>query len=508
MKKPNIVLFVSDHFRNEALGNQAKTTPFIDEWAKEEAVIFSQAFCQNPVCVPSRCSFLSGRYPHVNGFRTMHHLHHEQDFNLLKELKKSGYCVYFGGKNDVFSQEVPFSSYCDYRSNAFYEASCLKSGKKMEEEIHSILHGFTQEQAIEAEQIKENSRQAHNGRNYYSLYQGIVDSENPLAIGYTGMEDAQIDDAIQYIQNYEDERPLCLYLPMTLPHPHYAVTMKDFEAVDHSLIEDPIRLNEAQLKKKPSIFKGLRKNHQLYQWSDEELKEFKHVYYSMVYHIDQNFKKIIQALKEKEIYDDTAIFLFSDHGDYAGEYEIAEINQNTFEDVLTNVPLVIKPQKGIDVQPRKCEELVELVDIPATVASLTGIELSESNYSRSLVPLLAEDQSIREHVFCEGGRMENEKHCMDGGHHPSNLYWARTSLQEKIPEHTRAVMIRNKEYKYIYRYYEQDEFYDLKKDPKETDNKIDCPEYEGIIQKMKNELLNHFVATADCVPMHRDERCY
>jgi len=63
MKKPNIVIFNPDQMRQDSLGhfgNPAAITPNLDKFASEDAVSFRNAFCQNPVCVPSRCSFLTG----------------------------------------------------------------------------------------------------------------------------------------------------------------------------------------------------------------------------------------------------------------------------------------------------------------------------------------------------------------------------------------------------------------------------------------------------------------
>lgn len=79
-KKPNILYFVADQMRADAqhyLGNTAAITPNFDALAGE-GVAFQNAYCQNPVCVPSRCSFLSGLYPHTTGHRTMHFLQHEE----------------------------------------------------------------------------------------------------------------------------------------------------------------------------------------------------------------------------------------------------------------------------------------------------------------------------------------------------------------------------------------------------------------------------------------------
>lgn len=73
-KQPHIIIFNPDEMRGDAmahLGNPASITPNLDAFAAHEAVSFGQAYCQNPVCVPSRCSFFTGLYPHVRGHRTM-----------------------------------------------------------------------------------------------------------------------------------------------------------------------------------------------------------------------------------------------------------------------------------------------------------------------------------------------------------------------------------------------------------------------------------------------------
>ena len=85
--RPNIIIINPDQMRADSLhhlGNEAAYTPNMDK-ITQDGVSFSQAFCQNPVCTPSRCSFLTGLYPHVNGHRTMS--------NLLKQ-----YFVWYFGK--------------------------------------------------------------------------------------------------------------------------------------------------------------------------------------------------------------------------------------------------------------------------------------------------------------------------------------------------------------------------------------------------------------------------
>ena len=84
IRRPDIIIFNPDEMRADAMGhmgNPAAVTPFLDAFAHTDAVSFRNAFCQNPVCVPSRCSFFTGLYPHVNGHRTMSYLLHPGEEN-------------------------------------------------------------------------------------------------------------------------------------------------------------------------------------------------------------------------------------------------------------------------------------------------------------------------------------------------------------------------------------------------------------------------------------------
>ena len=115
---PHIVIFNPDHYRGDVLGhmgNPAAVTPNLDRLVATDAVSFRNAFCQNPVCSPSRCSFMSGWYPHVRGHRTMHHLMRPDEPVLLRTLKQHGHFVWWGGKNDLVPAQHGFADYCDVK---------------------------------------------------------------------------------------------------------------------------------------------------------------------------------------------------------------------------------------------------------------------------------------------------------------------------------------------------------------------------------------------------------
>ena len=92
-KCPHIIIFNPDEMRADTiahLGNPAAITPCLDEFAHQDAVSFSRAYCQNPVCVPSRCSFFTGLYPHTKGHRTMNYLLHPGEPSLFTAEPRAG----------------------------------------------------------------------------------------------------------------------------------------------------------------------------------------------------------------------------------------------------------------------------------------------------------------------------------------------------------------------------------------------------------------------------------
>ena len=90
---------------------------------------------------------------------------------------------------------------------------------------------------------------------------------------------------------------------------------------------------------------------------------------------------------------------------------------------------------------------------------------------------------------------------------PSGLYWPRVNLQaSEGPEHTKAVMCRTHDLKYVRRLYEQDELYDLRTDPGELVNRIDDPALALDLTRLKERLLTFYLETCDVVPHDTDRR--
>lgn len=490
-RPPNIVIFNPDQFRGDVpgyTGNTAGVTPVLDTLVETDAVAFRNTFCQNPVCVPSRCSFMTGWYPHTGGHRTMRHMLQPHDPMLLKTLKQNGYFVWWGGKNDVVPGQYGYEAYCDIKYTA---------PNTPDRPLRSGLHSWHE------------WRGRSGSDTFYSFYYGRI--ENNTGESYVYDHDwAMVEGAVEFIKSYDGDKPICIYLPLHFPHPPYAVEDPWYSQVDRDALPSRIPQPE-EWSVKPSILEGLYRLHGMEDWTEDRWTELRATYYGSCARNDYGFGLVMEALKHAGIYDQTAVFFFSDHGDFTGDYGLVEKTENTFEDCLVNVPLVIKPPANMQVQPGVRDTLVELVDFPATVLDMAGIALSYTQFGRTLVPLFADARSShRDAVFCQGGRIHGEQHIIASQEHPLGkkwFYYPRRSLQaSEGPEHSKATMCRTIDHKYVQRLYEMDELYDLRLDPYEQHNLINDSIYAGVAQTLKDRLLRFYLETGDVVPFQLDDR--
>ncbi len=489
-KRPNILYFVADQMRSDVqhhLGNEAALTPNLDALVND-GVSFRNAYCQNPVCVPSRCSFLTGLYPHTTGHRTMHFLQNSDEPNILRIMKNAGYEVIWTHRNDVLGGDKPKTEYCD--------------------EFYDGIHPENRRDFVRTETAfgKGHYLPETFNKDIYSFYYGKV-SDPRMA----GIQDVNaVNACLDYLDRKKEEgndKPFFIYCTLMFPHPPYACDDPWYSMIDRKKTEEcwPRR---GWVEDKPSMLVETANKMDLHDWSEERWTELRATYLAMTAKWDDQLGQIVQKLKDNGFYDDTSIFVFSDHGDYTGDYDIVEKLQNCFEDDLSNIPLVVKPAKQFEVKPRISDALVELVDLSATVSEMTGVELGYVQYGKSLLPALAGSDFHKDAVFCEGGRDHGDIPSMEIGHKdPRDMYWPRISTQqEEGPQHTKATMIRMGNLKYVQRLYEKDELYDLEKDPKEMVNVIDDPSYAAEVLKMQKRMLQWYQETADWVPNRKDIR--
>ena len=470
--RPNVLIINPDQMRADALGhlgNPAAHTPTLDKLARE-GVSFRNAFCQNPVCVPSRCSFMTGLYPHVHGHRTMGHLQQPGEENLFSDFKAAGYRTISCHRGDLMAGQYPA-----------YHRALIDEYIKVRPE----------------RPMKYWSPPHVQGDN--SFLNGIVPERCA-----TDMDDLVIGGAIESIKkNAKHENPFFMFVGLMFPHPPYQIEQKYYDLIDKAKLP-PRAPTIKDSDGKPLMERGLR---DALHVDEDKFDEIRATYLAMCAKVDHQVELLLRALKDAGGYDDTAVLVFSDHGDYTGDYGLVEKSQNCFPDCLVNVPLLIKPPKGTAIDPGISDALVELVDVAATCADLAGIEIERPHFSRSLLPVVQDRaRAHRAFVTCEGGRLPGETQASEFENvNPADHYYPRLSLQGREDgTHGKAVMLRTDRFKYVRRLEEPDEFYELAQD--ESVNMIENAAYADDIDQAKRQLLDWFIATCDVVPRRVDSR--
>lgn len=490
MRRPHIIIFNPDEMRADTLGhlgNPAAVTPNLDHFAAGDAVSFRNAYCQNPVCVPSRCSFFTGLYPHVHGHRTMTHLLRPGETSLFKELREAGYHVWMNDRNDL----------CAAQYDGWVEEHC--------DEL--FTGGFAPRAPGP---VNGDMRGEPGGKYYYSHYEGQLGTDEN-GRNYTS-DDEAVDAAIRRIRAWRPgDKPLCLFLGLFYPHPPYQIEEPYFSAIDRSKL--PARVRWEDCRGKSRMMELYRQYQNLSGLSESEWDELRAVYLGMCAKVDAQFGRLCTALREAGMYDDSAVFVLSDHGDFAGDYGLAEKAQNCFEDCLTRVPFLIKPPADFPVDAGVTDSLAELVDFYATAMDFAGVEPSHDHFGKSLRGVLANrSTSVRRYVFCEGGRLPGEFQCdeyhQEGGRtaQPNDVYWPKKMAQCDDEAHAKATMVRSGRWKYISRTAGRDELYDLERDPRERNNRIGDPEAAGPLTELRGALLQWLQTTSDVVPRDFDRR--
>lgn len=493
--RSNIVWFVADQMRADSmahLGNPAASTPNLDAMA-QEGVSFANAYCQNPVCVPSRCSFLTGLYPHTLGHRTMHFMMHREDPNILKTMKEAGYEVVWIGRNDFIPGSWSKEQYCDH----FFDGTDLVDkvdveGLKMnfggkdfpKPEVPEVFEGHDLKYSFFLGKFPEGSLNNDFDWNCMNAALAFLDSIDPE----------------------KQEKPFFIYCTLSFPHPPYGCEEPWYSLIDRTALP-PRRPDVEILEGKAGILNAIRERQDMKGWGEPQYDEMRAVYLGMVARWDHMLGLVLDKLRERGLYDDTNVFAFSDHGDLTGDYGIAEKCQNSFEDPLTNVPLVVKPAASVPVEPGVRHGVVGLIDLPATVAEIAGVDLGYVQFGSSLMGAISGEDTPHDAVFCEGGLIHGEWQAMEPEHGPESPYWPRISAQhEEGSAHTKGAMVRMGNLKYVMRLYEGDQLYDLEADPMELVNLVDDPAYAQSAAQLRDRLLRFYMETADYVPPKFDKR--
>jgi arylsulfatase A-like enzyme len=468
----NIIYINPDEMRADVLGcygHPLVQTPHIDRLAAE-GVRFQQSHVQHTVCTPSRCSFMTGLYPHNRGHRTLWHPLQKDEPNTMQYLKQGGYEVSWIGKNDCLAPD------------AFEQAVS---------QVVPASGGGTSTPVF-----------GKGEPGCYSFLNGPMDGPPRDAYCY--------DQAIELLKHRNtSDPPFFLFLATGFPHPIYHAPQPWYDMYDP---DDLPPLLPSNLPGMPDFHRLIRQYRQLDQVDEWVFRKIRAVYLGMVSYVDHLIGRLLDTLDETGLAEDTAIVLFSDHGDWAGDYGLVEKWPSGLDDGLTRIPLIIRAPGGS--AGHVVEEPVECFDIVPTTLELAGIEARHTHFGHSQVPQIygAAGDPDRA-VFAEGGYDLHESHCFEGKPDdgvcgdPNAIYYPKGMQQQDHPESVcRATMIRTAKHKLIRRTSGQHALYDLANDPDELMNTYGQAGMQNIQSTLEQQLLDWYMHTSDVVPWVPDPR--
>lgn len=482
----NYVMFFTDEMRAENLGcygHPIARTPNYDRLASE-GTLFENHYVQNPVCVGSRCSLLTGWYPHVGGFRSLLNFLTPQDPNFLRYLKNAGYQVILLGKNHVLDAKALEDSVSIYDAcgGSRTEAESIwrsPDGKKSQKEMHLFSDDYTM------------------------IFPPMDDCE------LEGMQDTKIvERGLEFIRSWKPgDAPFFLFISINHPHAPYVCTK-----YYHQMYQpEDFKLRTHRHGMEPSFVRWLREYSGFEVMDNAVFQKCAAIYQGMITYCDDMLGRVLDTLKVRGLEDQTMVIATSDHGDFAGDYGLVEKWPNCFYDDLTKTPLIMRAP-GIP-KGRRVSDLVSQIDIFPTILEKEGVASGHDHFGKSLGPLLGidgdtgEEQWKDEPVYCEGGYDLREPQCFEGTKRDYSfllkencVYYPKMMIQQEHGECVcRGTMMRQGDYKLILRSNGENEFFDLAKDKLEEKNYYGHADYKEIITQMEKEMLVWYMQTSDTV---------
>ncbi len=466
---PNhIVVLCPDEMRADALrcyGHPAAVTPNIDRLAASGAR-FERSYVTHTKCTPSRSSFLTGQYPHVGGHRTLDLPVRAGEVNLVRSLRDAGYVTALVGKNHCVDDETLPLTF-DYH------------------------------------------RRGDGGDRYLEPHEN---TGMPAGSYYVGRHPGELEDVgdhnsttvaldwLSQTQAGDPDRPKFLWLNWDAPHPPYRAPVPFLGVTDRDQMPPLLPPAESWSNR---LHRRLTDAYGIADMTVAQWREVRGCYLDMCAFVDHEVGRVMDHLKQLGIADETLVVLWSDHGDFAGDYQLPEKWDTAFPDCLVNVPLVMHAP---DVIPAKViDDFIETIDILPTVLDLVGVPVPGGVQGHSYRGVLCGGEpGPRDVVFCQGGQ-EWELLAKTVGAHdrprPCEAYLMKqTALESDRTLNLRAKMIRGHRFKYVYRLDDREELYDIEKDPGELCNVASDPAYEDELSSQRLRMMRKLVEAESVFP--------
>ncbi len=444
--KTNVLYIICDDLNCDlgSYGHLQVKTPNIDKLAAR-GVRFANAHCQYSLCGPSRASFMTGLYPdqtliHQNAVYIREHT--PKVVTMSEHFRKNGYFATRIGK--IYHYNVPKHIGTSGHDDPYsWDYTINPRGRDVEEE--SLIFSL---------------RPGTFGATLSWLAADGTDEEQTDGM----IADAAADELRRY---KKEERPFFLAVGLFRPHTPFVAPKKYFDLYP---IEDIVvpSVPEGYDKTIPvDALKSIRRKKDQIDLEEGLARQAIQAYYASISFADAQVGKILDALKETGLDENTVVTFTSDHGYHMGEH--GHWQKTTLFDNATRVPMIIAaPQQKMRGESTNVP--TEMVDFYPTLSELCGLEQPKHLSGRSLVSIL-------------------------------NDIKAKPSLRDSaLSQYGNGYSIKTERYRYTWwgdGGVAGDELYDHETDPEELDNRADDPELAEIRTQLRTEIAQRILNASE-----------
>jgi arylsulfatase len=385
-RQPNIVFIMTDQHNAEylnCLGRTELKTPNFDSLAAQSAV-FHSAYTPSPICGPARASIFTGEYPLQNGIHINWIPLKDESVLVTERLAKAGYYNATIGKLHLSpikdDHGFNYRRMCDSPHDVY---------DKEEVVVNDYLPWAAKGMGITPERLAElagESERTGSKEPEFWLGKEWADDAHQITT-WTG------DEAVSFIRGYKSKQPFFAHISFFGPHHPYASCAPWDSMYDPAKVSLPATLH---------MDKDGKRMGSRFDWPDEVWREVIAKYSGNISAIDVQIGRILTALKEQGLWDNTLIVFTSDHGDHMGDF--AQLGKGTMLESSVRVPFFVKPP-GEAIARRDCSEVVNLIDLYPTFLDYAGVSPAENkDSSRSIRRIMAGDTTWQNktHVsFCK-----------------------------------------------------------------------------------------------------------
>ena len=489
----NILFIMCDQLRWDYLscyGHPHLRTPNIDGLAAR-GVRFTRAYCQAPLCGPSRSSFHTGRYMSSHGAMANEDPLRPGEFTLGDCMTEIGVAPVLVGKMDV-SRSPEALARLGVDPDSAVGRTAANGGFEPFEKLEGLFPD-----PILPPRLGYNDylrARGYHGDNPWELYANSATDADGRRVSGWRMRHAGLparvaeahsetafttDRAIEFLERTPDDRRWCLHLSYIKPHWPYIAPAPYHRLHSRDHVLPPVRA-DAERENPHPVQRAFMDQDYSESFSRNEVRErVIPTYMGLIRQIDDHLGRLLRYLAERGLTERTLIAFTTDHGDYLGDHWLGE--KDLFHDCSARIPMILcDPSPSADATRGTTDDrFVEAVDLLPTFVEFAGGRVrTERVEGRSLLGILRgenvrewRDFAVSEIDFSDRG--------------PRTLLGVH-------PWECRAHMLRTDRWKYVFHERFRPQLFDLEGDPLELVDLGADPDYESVRREMYDRLFTWF----------------